>query len=178
MKLPSFLLALCALSLMVATSAPAQLFETQAVREYEHCLVLTEVAPSKPAETQVLACGDFTSAHQPIISIFRDHDGKLALAVGFGSGLVDSSGALKPVTIRVDEGPLIERAAPWDQSLNSATIEDPDLARTLLPALARGHRVAISIGSKRGLIPLKGSARAVLDFRHRANLEIPAQNHP
>ena len=83
-----------------------------------------------------------------------------------GQGDLSHTGDTIPVTFRVDKRPVRKFSANWSGG-NMAFVHDSDLAAALMGEIAQGKRVAIQIGYRTGIIPLKGSAAAVKDFWSR-----------
>ena len=76
-----------------------------------------------------------------------------------------------PVAIRIDEGPLIERAGSWmPEYSESVTITDRQFTYSLLRDLAQGTRLAVQVGTVRYRIRLNGAREAVADFLRRTDL--------
>lgn len=136
---------------------------------YGNCSVETQVDVFTDREDYLILCMDATLTDPPAIGIMKSK--RFSLHLRTGSQVHLEQGV--PTAIRIDKGFLIKRNVDSLTERGWAHIyeEVGQLIPSLLHDLAHGHRVAIRVGNKSGLIQLDGSQRAVKDFRRRVGLQ-------
>ena len=167
--MPSSLLALF-FAVVVAPSAWADTSTSTDYRDsqlYGNCFVTTTVDMFTDAEAFGFVCKEETLSDETLIGVVSAAG---ALIVMLGKGVqFHMPGAAVPVAIRIDKGRLI-KSSTTITAASHVEIHDSELAHALLSQLAQGQRVAVQVGRETGHVRLKGSERAIADFRQRAGL--------
>ena len=142
------------------------------IKFYGKCNVVTGVIRLTGEENHIVSCSDGTSTDMTYLAILFQQ-GSLDIIVSQGTifHLDDSI----PLTIQIDQGPVIRRAASWLSQEMRAELRDEDLAVSLLNDLARGKRAVIKVGDEEGTIRLSRSAAAIEDFRQRVSRTAPVE---
>jgi len=89
------------------------------------------------------------------------------LAMGVKTGWTFSMDDSVNVKIRVDKNSVVSGSWHLTDGGHAVLFNDVLLFNSLLKQLAAGNRVTIQVGDEKGSIPLKGSARAIADFKQR-----------
>ena len=162
------------LSLVVFLARPAQAdtsssHDTKDLKNYGNCHVSTNVDMLTDEVRHGLICYEDSLVDRTLIGVQDVRPKSAQLIVTLSKGTQFRMGTMIPVAIRIDKESLIRREARWDGT-QYAFIQDTALALTLLEQLAKGQRVAIQVGKERGHVRLNGSAKAIQDFKRRADL--------
>ena len=141
-------------------------FTLENLKSYGNCAAATRVDMLTDEEHPVLYCERQEANFPPVlIFIFANQGGPLGIRLHVGEQFHSDNRIA--VTLRIDKRPTVSRTAYWNRANQIAEVQDPDLARFLLGALATGMRVVLRVGIAQGHIKLYGSAAAIADFRSR-----------
>ena len=143
--------------------------EIRNVKEYGNCTVLDQVDMFTDDVSHHIVCKESTWTDETSLSVnlWSGNRYDIRLSKGVQFHLEDSIA----VAYRFDKGNLYQATVEWFSENNVAAIRDRNRSVAILNDLAKADRVVIRVGDEGGNITLKGSARAVDDFRERAGLK-------
>ena len=129
---------------------------------YGNCSVVTHIDALTDKEAHGLSCANFETPTTASVRLLWDGEP----IVNFEIESLFYSEPLIPVAFRIDKREVIRELWLWPGEGYALTL-DRSVFDTLLDELPTAKRIVIEIGNEQAIIPLRGSATAVKDFRSR-----------